>query len=109
MCAAIGVQRDLERKALLGAPARVRPDKGEIVRLVAGKQARHLRDMLPGVRFEIGEDLRVAAVGEGGDLAEDRIAHGRFDRIGGAAERRGDIGNDAERREPFERLDERAR
>ena len=62
--AAIGVQRDFERKALLGAPARVRPDEGEIVRRLAREQARHLGDMVPRMRLEIGEDLRVAAVGE---------------------------------------------
>ena len=67
------MQRRLERKALFRAPACVSPDEGEIAGLFALEEAHDLRDMGFRMVSEVRQDLRIAAVGEGGDLAKNRV------------------------------------
>ena len=102
--AAKGVQRRLEREALLGAPARVRLDESEVAGFVAFEQAHDLDDVALRMLPQIRKDLGVAAVGKSGDFAENRVPERSFDVFGGATKRRGDTGNDAQLGEPPERL-----
>ncbi len=98
MAAAIGVQRQFQRKPLFRSQSRMFPHEAEVADLIAREKAQQFAQVRLGVLAQLRQHARVAAVGKAADLRQ----HLRAQRLAGLVRARPHGGDSARRDAEFE-------